>query len=84
LTGKFTITLSFMMPVPKSMSKKKRVELIETKAAHIIKPDLDNLIKFILDCMNSIVLFDDSLVSDIKATKSYAGFAETLITVSVA
>ncbi len=30
---------------------------------HIIKPDVDNLIKFYLDCMNGIVYEDDKSVS---------------------
>ena len=38
---------------------------------HTSRPDLDNIIKVILDSMNGIVLQDDAAVSQIIASKQY-------------
>lgn len=58
------------MPVPKSWSKKKQLEAL-TKP-HTKKPDLDNLVKAILDGMNGVAYRDDSLIYKFSAYKAYA------------
>ena len=40
------------------------------------KPDIDNYIKFYLDCMNKIVYLDDSQVIEITAIKQYTELSE--------
>lgn len=72
------ITLTFHMPIPKSMSKKARLSNVQ----HTVKPDLDNLIKFVKDCCNGIVWHDDSQVVGIKAVKEYMESPRTVIGVS--
>lgn len=42
------------------------------KSAHIVKPDVDNLIKAALDAGNGILWDDDAQVCEIKARKLYA------------
>jgi len=39
---------------------------------HTSRPDLDNIIKVILDSMNGIVMEDDAAVAQIIASKQYA------------
>jgi Holliday junction resolvase RusA-like endonuclease len=56
----------FYFDFPKSMSKKKRAGAIHTK-----KPDLDNLVKFVKDCLNGIAWHDDSQVVSLMAKKLY-------------
>jgi len=65
------------MPIPKGTSKKKRAEMIY----HTKRPDLDNLVKFVKDCMNGIVWHDDSLVAELHAGKLYDENPRTAITV---
>lgn len=36
---------------------------------HIVKPDLDNLLKSILDCLNQVLWHDDALVYQCTCTK---------------
>ena len=38
---------------------------------HIKRPDVDNYVKFYMDCMNKLVYLDDSQVIELKATKEY-------------
>lgn len=58
------------MPVPKSWSQKKQLEAL-TKP-HTKKPDLDNLVKAILDGMNGDAYRDDSIIYKFSAYKVYA------------
>lgn len=48
---------------------------------HLTKPDIDNCIKFALDCMNGIVFNDDKQIVKLIANKHYSDKANTLITV---
>jgi Holliday junction resolvase RusA-like endonuclease len=77
LEGAVHVRLLFSMPIPKGTSKKKR----ESMFLHTKKPDLDNLTKYIMDCMNGIVFKDDSQVSTLTATKVYLKEPYTQITV---
>lgn len=36
-----------------------------------VKPDIDNLIKLVTDCMNEIIIQDDNLIVEISARKEY-------------
>lgn len=53
----------FSMPMPKSFSKKKKDEL--RGALHTQTPDVDNLLKAVMDAVNK----DDSHIADVRATK---------------
>ena len=66
-----TIDMVFKMPIPQSLSKKKQREL--DGQPHVKKPDLDNLVKAVLDALNDGIAFvDDSKVWCINACKEYA------------
>ena len=38
---------------------------------HTKRPDVDNFVKFYMDCMNKLVYLDDSQVIELSATKEY-------------
>ena len=82
ITGPVSLTVTFKMPIPDSLSKKKRAEMISGEIAHIKKPDLDNLIKFVKDCANGILWKDDSQVIGIWASKFYSETPKTRICIS--
>ena len=66
----------FAMPMPQSVQKAfNKGKVIQ----HTKKPDLDNLIKFVKDCLNGQVWHDDSQVIRVDATKFYAGAPDTEI-----
>lgn len=81
LTVPVSLDLIFYMPIPKSTSGIKTRQMQNGLIGHIKKPDIDNLIKFVLDCMNKIVFADDSQVSEIRAKKIYSSKPGTLIRV---
>jgi Holliday junction resolvase RusA-like endonuclease len=75
------LNIIFVMPIPKSTSKKKADLMREGVIFHTKKPDLDNLIKFVKDCLNGIAWHDDSQVYKIWAEKRYGDNPETNISI---
>jgi Holliday junction resolvase RusA-like endonuclease len=62
------IIVYFYMPRPKGMKKQ------DATAPHTKKPDIDNLLKAVMDALTDIKIWrDDSLVYFIQAHKWYAG-----------
>lgn len=66
------LTIAFNFARPKSHFNRKGVLLPTSPKLHIKKPDIDNLIKFVLDALNGQLYVDDSQVVSITATKQYA------------
>ena len=69
-----SIELRFYMKRPKSHYRTgKNAGKLKPDAPvfHAKKPDLDNMIKFVLDALNGSVWLDDSLVCSISALKVY-------------
>ena len=62
--GPVVIELNFRVPKPKSAPKKKRI--FATK-----RPDLDKLIRSVLDALTHVLYRDDSQVVQITAMKDY-------------
>lgn len=78
------LSLMFTMPIPKS-APKKAVKRVNNGADwnHIKKPDLDNLIKFVKDCLNGQAWKDDSQVYGVEAYKAYGVEPSTTIMIEV-
>ena len=76
-----SLDITFYKEPPKSISKKKRLQLIGTP--DLRKPDLDNYLKFILDCSNGIVFEDDRQVYKIISEKIYAEESKIEMEISV-
>ena len=74
------IRLKFKFEVPKSYSKKKRLEAIEGKIRPT-KGDIDNYIKAVLDGLNKKAWEDDRYIIGILAEKEYS--EESCIEVSI-
>ncbi len=70
------VQLVFYMPIPKSYARH-----IKPGRMHNKKPDIDNMIKFILDCMNGIAYEDDAQICKISALKIYSHQPRTEITI---
>ena len=66
------LQLSAYYPIPKSWSKKKRQMAMDGEIHPQVKPDLDNVMKAVLDAMNGVVYVDDSQVINMVATKRYS------------
>ena len=73
------LDLLFYMPIPTSTSQIKKTQMANGIIGHIKKPDLDNLQKFLLDCLNGLIIRDDSQICEIRAKKLYSHKPGTVI-----
>ncbi len=82
LDEEISVTLTFCHQTPKSATK-------STKCASnwhlpkLSKPDIDNLIKFVLDAANGVLWPDDAQIATITARKQYSKNPFTKISVMV-
>ena len=76
------ITMLFYMPIPKATSKKKKALMIENKIPHTKKPDIDNIIKFYMDAMTGVVIYDDNQIHSLTAKKLYSDTPRTEIIIT--
>jgi Holliday junction resolvase RusA-like endonuclease len=76
--GPLKLDMHFRMPIPKSISKRKHSEYQSTY------PDIDNLIKMVLDTINNTetIWEDDKQVAEISSTKIYDTKPRTIIIIS--
>ena len=74
------IRMKFKFEVPKSYSKKKRIEALEGKIRPT-KADIDNYIKSVLDGLNGKAFKDDRYIYAILAEKEYAEEASIEVTI---
>lgn len=58
--------------VPRSASKKKKLQMLHNEIFPTIKPDTDNIAKSILDSLNGIAYLDDKQVVKLEVEKYYS------------
>lgn len=78
------ISFLFLMPIPKSITKKKRQRLQTNLIKHEKKPDVDNFIKFYLDCLDTYVFDGDEKVQLGPCFKIYHSHPQTVILITEA
>lgn len=71
-TGTLKVRITFYMPIPKSMTKADKVAAIAKELCPAKKPDIDNLIKTVLDGLNEVAFWDDRQIVSIYANKYYS------------
>lgn len=62
--GPVVVDLAFTLPRPPSVSVKRRPQ-------PVVKPDLDKLVRSVLDALTGICIKDDAQVVEIVASKGY-------------
>ena len=70
LSGPLKAEVLALFPVPKSVSKKKRQQLLEQQY-YTKKPDCDNIEKIVFDALNKTAYNDDSQLCDVSTKKRY-------------
>lgn len=71
LDGNLIVRMTFFSQPPKSYAKKRRELLIAEGRPMPHKPDIDNLVKAVLDACNGIAYKDDAAVVEVYAKKRY-------------
>ncbi len=65
MDGALSVELNFALLRPKSVSEKRRPH-------PTVMPDLDKLVRAVLDALTGIVIVDDARVVELHATKEYS------------
>lgn len=72
ITMALRVELVIYKSIPKSFSKKKRELANEGKIYPVVKPDIDNYVKSVLDGLNGVLFIDDKQIVDFRAIKKYS------------
>lgn len=72
ITTALRVELIIYKSIPKSFSKKKRELANEGKIYPVVKPDIDNYVKSVLDGLNGVLFMDDKQIVDFRAIKKYS------------
>ena len=77
----FDVTIYACYPIAKNLSQEKRRQIADGKRFPTRKPDIDNIIKAVLDALSGKAWVDDSAVTSVLAEKYYG---EPRLEVSIA
>lgn len=65
------VNMKVYLPIPSSTSKKKQQQMLDKIIRPCKKPDIDNVIKSVLDGLNGVAYEDDKQVVELHAEKYY-------------
>ena len=72
-----TVSIECHMPIPASWSKIRRLKAVGEP--HPMRPDIDNLNKFVFDAFNGMLWTDDSIIVETYSIKLYSLEPKTVI-----
>lgn len=72
--GPLQLDVTFFMPMPQRLHRK---HFARNFPPHFSRPDLDNLLKWLLDNLNAVIIKDDSQICIINARKVYSELSRT-------
>jgi len=75
--GRICVDLAFRMPIPKSLRKK-----VSAGDPHVKRPDLDNLIKLVIDALTGVAWKDDAMICIMSAEKTYSHDPMTIVNIT--
>lgn len=81
LEGPLCVTVLAYFAPPKSTAKAKRAAMLAGEAHPTVKPDLDNIVKAVLDGLQGVAFADDVTVTWTNAGKRYAEADHVFVTV---
>jgi len=80
--GYLKIDIKAYFKIPKSTSKKKKESMLMGEIKPDKKPDIDNVLKIVLDSLNKTAYKDDAQVIKASITKEYSDMPRIKITIS--
>lgn len=70
--GSILVDVEAIFKIPESWTKKKKWETIDQGKRPEVRPDIDNIVKIVMDALNGTAYKDDSQVVEVRARKVYA------------
>lgn len=71
LEGRVAVKIIAYFEIPKSTTKKDRAQIEEGRLSPTKKPDIDNIVKIILDALNKMAFKDDNQITKLEVEKVY-------------
>lgn len=81
IAGPVEVSIRLIVTPPASWSQKKQREALEGRIFPTSKPDVDNVLKGIMDACNEIVFKDDKQAVDVLVAKRYGTQAMAMVEV---
>lgn len=72
IEGRVQVEINANFEIPKSTKKADRELMLENKINPTKKPDIDNIVKIVLDALNGIAFKDDTQITRLQVEKSYS------------
>ena len=72
LEGRIKVSIIAYIGIPKTAKKSEINDMLEGKISPTKKPDIDNIVKIILDSMNKFAFKDDIQITKLDVEKKYS------------
>ena len=82
LEGRIKVSIVAYFAIPKATKKSDINEMLDNNISPTKKPDIDNIVKVVLDSMNKFAFKDDNQITKIEVEKAYT-FDEERVYVKV-
>lgn len=70
--GRIAVTIIAYIKIPKNITKKDRIKIDEGILSPTKKPDIDNIVKIVLDALNKMAFKDDNQITRLLVEKNYS------------
>ena len=67
-----SVSIAAFYPIPKGTSKVKAKLMLAKEIRPVVKPDIDNICKVVLDGLNGVAFADDKQVQSLSVSKWYS------------
>ena len=67
---------------PKSVSKKRKLDMLEGRELPLKKPDMDNIVKVVADALNGVAYHDDTQIVSLSMEKFYSDSPRVEVSIS--
>lgn len=72
LEGRIKVSIIAYFSIPKTTKKSDINEMLDNNISPTKKPDIDNIVKAVLDSMNKFAFKDDNQITKLEVEKKYA------------
>ena len=72
LEGRIKVSIIAYFSIPKATKKSDINEILDNNISPTKKPDIDNIVKAVLDSMNKFAFKDDNQITKLEVEKKYA------------
>ena len=81
LEGRLAVNITATFSLPKSTKKQDKEKMLENVISPTKKPDIDNIVKIILDAMNKFAFKDDTQITKLSVEKIYGEQEKISVTI---